>query len=182
MRRPATCRHDDVDGDDVIIDDLRARAWRILAPARNGAGWSSRLPFGPRCVDSRARTAGARGVLVEAAVAFNRSHVPIARRIATSSDSARTAASPGRITHQFEGQRGERLDTGAQRGHGSSQVRHAVARRRRVANGATCCERRHRSPRLIRRVLVTGESGTGKEVVARFIHAASARKSGPFVA
>ena len=31
-------------------------------------------------------------------------------------------------------------------------------------------------------MLVTGESGTGKEVVARFIHAASARKSGPFVA
>ena len=31
-------------------------------------------------------------------------------------------------------------------------------------------------------VLVTGESGTGKEVVARFIHAASGRKNGPFVA
>ena len=31
-------------------------------------------------------------------------------------------------------------------------------------------------------VLVTGESGTGKEVVARFIHRASARKGGPFVA
>jgi transcriptional regulator with PAS, ATPase and Fis domain len=31
-------------------------------------------------------------------------------------------------------------------------------------------------------VLVSGESGTGKEVVARFIHHASARKSGPFVA
>jgi transcriptional regulator with PAS, ATPase and Fis domain len=31
-------------------------------------------------------------------------------------------------------------------------------------------------------VLVTGESGTGKEVVARFIHAASSRKTGPFVA
>ncbi len=31
-------------------------------------------------------------------------------------------------------------------------------------------------------VLVTGESGTGKEVVARFIHAASSRKAGPFVA
>jgi transcriptional regulator with PAS, ATPase and Fis domain len=30
--------------------------------------------------------------------------------------------------------------------------------------------------------LVTGESGTGKEVVARFIHQASARKSGPFLA
>ena len=31
-------------------------------------------------------------------------------------------------------------------------------------------------------VLLQGESGTGKEVVARFIHRASARKAGPFVA
>ncbi len=31
-------------------------------------------------------------------------------------------------------------------------------------------------------VLITGESGTGKEVVARFVHRASARKDGPFVA
>jgi transcriptional regulator with GAF, ATPase, and Fis domain len=31
-------------------------------------------------------------------------------------------------------------------------------------------------------VLVTGESGTGKEVVARFIHRASARSRGPFLA
>src|SRR4030095_13161008 len=30
-------------------------------------------------------------------------------------------------------------------------------------------------------VLINGESGTGKEVVARFIHATSARKDGPFV-
>jgi two-component system response regulator HydG len=31
-------------------------------------------------------------------------------------------------------------------------------------------------------VLLLGESGTGKEVVARFLHRASARKNGPFVA
>ena len=31
-------------------------------------------------------------------------------------------------------------------------------------------------------VLITGESGTGKEIVARFIHRASARRDGPFVA
>ena len=31
-------------------------------------------------------------------------------------------------------------------------------------------------------VLISGESGTGKEVVARFIHRASSRKDGPFVA
>ena len=48
-------------------------------------------------------------------------------------------------------------------------VRRLYADAARVARGEVC-------------VLVTGESGTGKEVLARFIHGASARRDGPFVA
>src|SRR5262245_34891311 len=52
---------------------------------------------------------------------------------------------------------------------GQSDVRQlALARALRVAPTDTT-------------VLLQGESGTGKEVVAHFIHAASPRKSGPFV-
>jgi transcriptional regulator with PAS, ATPase and Fis domain len=51
----------------------------------------------------------------------------------------------------------------------SAQWRDALKKATQVAATATT-------------VLVTGESGTGKEVVARFIHRASARSKGPFVA
>ena len=49
----------------------------------------------------------------------------------------------------------------------------------------TCCKVLHKATQVAptdTTVLITGESGTGKEVVAQFIHAASARKSGAFVA
>src|SRR5262249_13306503 len=60
--------------------------------------------------------------------------------------------------------------TGARRVVGDSQSwRHALTQATQVAATDTT-------------VLLTGESGTGKEVVARFVHRASARKNGPFVA
>lgn len=52
---------------------------------------------------------------------------------------------------------------------GTSENAHAV--RRAISSAATSDIT----------VLVTGESGTGKEIVARSLHAASARESGPFV-
>jgi Nif-specific regulatory protein len=60
--------------------------------------------------------------------------------------------------------------TGCPRVVGASSAWHEVLRQAtQVAPGATT-------------VLLLGESGTGKEVVARFIHRASSRDRGPFVA
>src|SRR5262249_57198974 len=60
--------------------------------------------------------------------------------------------------------------TGARRVVGDSQSwRHALTQATQVAATDTT-------------VLLLGESGTGKEVVARFVHRASSRRDGPFVA
>jgi transcriptional regulator with PAS, ATPase and Fis domain len=161
---------------DVIIDDLRTSA-SAVSPELVGAGYRSVLGVSTRAPEPLMRVA----FWSKRPLAFNRSHVPLARRIAYHFGLRASSRDVASIAQAIDDPRAHRADAGVHR---------AVDRR----NGAT------RLPvgesvewRQVLRmgtqvastdttVLITGESGTGKEVVARFIHTSSARKSGPFVA
>jgi transcriptional regulator with GAF, ATPase, and Fis domain len=77
---------------------------------------------------------------------------------------ARLEAQVATLTRELEARTGQRRVVGQ-----SKLWREVLAQAARVAQTETT-------------VLLTGESGTGKEVVARFIHHASRRSHGPFVA
>jgi transcriptional regulator with PAS, ATPase and Fis domain len=77
---------------------------------------------------------------------------------------ARLEAQVATLTRELEARTGQRRVVGRSR-----QWKDVLAHAARVAHTETT-------------VLLTGESGTGKEVVARFIHHASRRSLGPFVA
>jgi transcriptional regulator with GAF, ATPase, and Fis domain len=88
-----------------------------------------------------------------------------ARRQAESRETAaRLEAQVATLTRELEARTGQRRVIGQSR-----QWKDVLAHAARVANTETT-------------VLLTGESGTGKEVVARFIHHASRRGQGPFIA
>src|SRR5690606_27338985 len=88
-----------------------------------------------------------------------------ARRDAESRErAARLEAQVATLTRELAARSGQRRVVGR-----SKQWRDVLAQATRVAKTETT-------------VLLTGESGTGKEVVARFIHHASRRSRGPFVA
>jgi two-component system response regulator AtoC len=88
-----------------------------------------------------------------------------ARRQAESRETAaRLEAQVATLTRELESRTGHRRVVGQ-----SKQWKDVLAHAARVAHTETT-------------VLLTGESGTGKEVVARFIHHASRRSQGPFVA
>ena len=117
--------------------------------------------------------------------AFRPAQVPIARRIAEHvalavsheqlAEAARQAADAHARAERLEARvrsLSEELDSRSGYGRivGSSEAWKSVLR------GATQVASTDTT------VLLTGESGTGKEVIARFIHRASARNRGPFVA
>jgi len=88
-----------------------------------------------------------------------------ARRDAESRETAaRLEAQVATLTRELEARSGHRRVVGRSR-----RWKDVLAQAARVAKTETT-------------VLLTGESGTGKEVIARFIHHASRRSQGPFVA
>jgi len=168
------------EGDDVIIDDLRTRAFGATAAAHAGdrlvgAGYRSVLGVSTRAPEPLVRMT----FWSKRPLAFNRSHVPLARRIAYHLSLGASSRELATVTHDAHA---HRPDADVQRGvervtptnHArvvgeSVEWREVLRKATQVATTDTT-------------VLITGESGTGKEVVARFIHTSSARKSGPFVA
>jgi transcriptional regulator with GAF, ATPase, and Fis domain len=89
----------------------------------------------------------------------------VARRDAESRETAaRLEAQVATLTRELAARSGHRRVVGRSR-----QWKDVLAQAARVAKTQTT-------------VLLTGESGTGKEVIARFIHHASRRSDGPFVA
>jgi transcriptional regulator with PAS, ATPase and Fis domain len=117
--------------------------------------------------------------------AFSRDHVSVARRIA---DHVALAVSHEQLAEAArqvaEAQaRADRLEARVQSlaDELHSKTRHA----RVVGRSAPWMDVLKRAAQVAETettVLLSGESGTGKEVVARFIHRASPRKNGPFVA
>jgi transcriptional regulator with GAF, ATPase, and Fis domain len=108
----------------------------------------------------------ARRVGAHLGLALSHQHLAEAARrdAAARENAARLEAQVATLTRELESRTGQRRVVGQSR-----QWQDVLAHAARVAQAETT-------------VLLTGESGTGKEVVARFIHHASRRGQGPFIA
>ena len=168
--------------EDVIIDDLQHRRLAHAAPHATerpiGGGFRSVLGLSTRAPEPLVRVA----FWSKRPMAFNHTHVPLARRIAYHLGLGACQGERGKAIHQIDNERPQRIHVAVQRtvdrvtAGTHLQVVGESAEWREVLRKATQVAATDTT------VLITGESGTGKEVVARFIHAASTRKSGPFVA
>jgi transcriptional regulator with GAF, ATPase, and Fis domain len=153
--------------EDIIIDDRPV-----------GAGYRSFLGVSTRAPEPLVRVA----FWSKRPLAFNRTHVPLARWIAYHLSLGACRGDHSKAAHQIDTERAPRSDAGVQRAVDRVRVGKNL---RVVGDSVAWREVLHKATQVASTdttVLVTGESGTGKEVVARFIHGASARKSGPFVA
>jgi len=169
------------DSDELIIDDLRNdpsstpawhRAERLVAGYRSALGVSTRAPESLVTVAFWSKRPGA----------FNRTHVPLARRLACHFGLAICRSKGAKAAVHVDENRAQRVDAGVQ--SGVERLKSAI-QIRVVGESVEWRDVLRKAAQVApteTTALVTGESGTGKEVVARFIHATSPRKSGPFVA
>ena len=167
--------------DDVDRDRARSSSRRTTGSASASAGYRSVLIVR---VKAKQQLLGLQ-FWSKRPRAFDASQVPVARRIADHVASASSHEQLAEAARQAAEARlrAERLEIrvkslsdelAARIGHGCSVG--PSAEWQAVLKAATQVAATDTT------VLLAGESGTGKEVVARFIHRASAREAGPFVA
>jgi transcriptional regulator with PAS, ATPase and Fis domain len=169
----------------VLLDDLTTAVLPIVDPIDTRerileAGFRSLLVVLARAREQRLGL----GFWSKQPHAFSRANVPAARRIAdhvalaVSHEQLAEAARQVAEAHA----RAERLET---RVRSLTEELHSRSERRVIGKSAEWRAILKQATQVAdtdTTVLLSGESGTGKEVVARFIHGASPRKNGPFVA
>jgi len=160
---------------EVAPDSIRGRIFKrfgvrsaLRVPMPLGAEVFGSLFFLSRLTDSFSEEDidFARRVADHLALALSHERLAEAARSQAESRemAARLEAQVATLTRELEARTGQRRVVGQ-----SKQWKDVLAHAARVAHTETT-------------VLLTGESGTGKEVVARFIHHASRRSLGPFIA
>src|SRR5262245_61634696 len=169
----------------IIIDDFTTATLPIVDPVDLrerilAAGFRSLLVVMTR---ARHQSMGL-GFWSKTVGAFSRDDVSVARRVADHvalavsheqlADAARQVAEAHARAERLEA----RVQSMARELDSKSEV-HVVGR---SSEWLDVLKKAARVAETETTVLVSGESGTGKEVVARFIHRASPRKGGPFVA
>ncbi len=168
--------------DYLLVDDIRHDSMlRMLAPIASGLRSSLRVP-----IRRDGRLVGGVNFMSEQIAAFSETDVPVAQRVAAYLDLA--------LSHQRLAEEAARAAEARERAH--VLQRHvevlqeelvALGRLpRRIVGDAPAWRRVMAEATKVAptetTVLLSGASGTGKEVVARFIHGASRRAAGPFVA